>query len=98
MKKKEFILKYKNSFFGKGRIRTYVEIFQQIYSLSLLTTQPLSQQLYEVSKRILYLYKIQYSSRNQIAQCIITVSCNKKIKFFIFVKKLNILEQFQQNV
>ena len=30
---------------GTGRIRTYVEIIQQIYNLSLLTTQPLSQNL-----------------------------------------------------
>jgi hypothetical protein len=27
---------------GRGRIRTYVENLQQIYSLSLLTTRPLS--------------------------------------------------------
>ncbi|KAJ0904448.1 hypothetical protein HanPSC8_Chr07g0282301 [Helianthus annuus] len=27
---------------GRGRIRTYVEKLQQIYSLSLLTTRPLS--------------------------------------------------------
>lgn len=44
-KKKSFASNWKNEVdfgFGKGRIRTYVENFQQIYSLSLLTTRPLS--------------------------------------------------------
>ena len=51
-------------FFGKGRIRTYVEIFQQIYSLPLLTTQPLSLNFWKVSKKNLYLYKIQSQAQS----------------------------------